>query len=82
MAKKIRNPVRKPRKNIGSDTISCCLFSTIHRSIYQPEKDEQRQGVQMQHQKKAVDRALSVPVTDANTAFELQETKRLATEKG
>lgn len=35
----------------------------------------------MQYQKKAVDRALSVPVTDANAAFELQETKRLATEK-
>lgn len=35
----------------------------------------------MQHQKKAVDRALRVPVTDANTAFELQETNRLATEK-
>lgn len=35
----------------------------------------------MQHQKKAVGRALSVPVTDANTAFQLQETKRLATEK-
>lgn len=57
-------------------------FFTIHMSIYWPQKVEYKQRVQLQHQKKAVDGALSVPVTDATTAFELQEIKRLATEKG